>query len=95
MSRYSARGRRYQTWLRPLVLARDRNCHWCGRPLDHTAPPRSRWAPSVDHLVPVSLGGDPLDPTNAVGAHYGCNSKRGNSTTTRRTTPRTTPSRRW
>lgn len=35
-------------------------------------------ATSVDHVVPVSLGGRPLDPANLRPAHISCNSRRGN-----------------
>lgn len=35
-------------------------------------------ATTVDHIVPVSLGGSPLDPSNLRPAHLTCNSRRGN-----------------
>ena len=34
----------------------------------------------VDEIVPVSLGGDPLDFDNTRPAHYICNARRGNGT---------------
>jgi 5-methylcytosine-specific restriction endonuclease McrA len=72
---------------RERVLAGARLCAICGGPLDRDAPPRSRWAPSVDHVLPVSRTvGLPelvrrqlaLDPGNLRPVHVGCNSKRGN-----------------
>lgn len=50
---------------------------------------------TLDHLIPLSRGGDLCDPANARSAHRRCNSARGNRTTTR---PKTAPqraSRRW
>lgn len=46
---------------------------------------------TLDHLVPLSLGGSLLDPANARSAHRRCNSARGNRTSIRQ--PRA--SRRW
>jgi hypothetical protein len=81
-------GRDYE-WqkARARVLAGAQWCAICGRPLDFAAPPRSRWAPSVDHVLPVSRTRgmtDPIrrrlatDPAGLRAVHYGCNAKRGN-----------------
>jgi hypothetical protein len=84
---------------RERVLAGAQACSICGLALDWDAPPRSRWAPSVDHVLPVSrtVGLDELtrsrlatDPGNLRPVHYGCNARRGN----RRRRPRRT-SRSW
>jgi hypothetical protein len=72
---------------RERVLAGAQVCAICGGALDWNAPPRSRWAPSVDHLLPVSRtrGLDDAtrrhlanDPAGLRPAHVGCNAKRGN-----------------
>jgi len=72
---------------RERVLAMAQTCAICGRPLDRNVPPRSRWAPSVDHILPLSRTvGLPVpmrlrlaaDPENLRAVHVGCNSKRGN-----------------
>jgi 5-methylcytosine-specific restriction endonuclease McrA len=42
-----------------------RPCHWCGRIAD-----------TVDHRIPIALGGN-NDPENLVPACRGCNSSRG------------------
>jgi hypothetical protein len=73
--------------VRARVLAGAQSCAICGGPLDFDAPPRSRWAPSADHLLPVSRtrGMDERtrrrlanDPGGLRAVHYGCNAKRGN-----------------
>lgn len=71
---------------RERMLAGAQVCHICGGPLDFDAPPRSKWAPSADHILPVSRtrGLDPMtrsrlgaDPEGLRPVHYGCNSRRG------------------
>lgn len=71
------RGARYRT-LKGWLNATTTICWICGGHVDFTVHPRHRLAPSLDHAVPLSLGGDLLDPDNARQAHYGCNSRRGN-----------------
>ncbi|MFE9296583.1 HNH endonuclease [Streptomyces niveus] len=70
-------------------------CWLCGYDIryDITGPlaSRHRDAFTLDHLIPLSLGGDLLDPANARSAHRRCNSSRGN----RLTTALSTTSRRW
>lgn len=82
------------------MLASASVCWLCGRPVDFNARPRSRWSPSVDHVIPIStMKHLPLeeqarlatDPAFLRLAHYGHNSSRGNR---RPTTPRS-PSRAW
>ena len=63
-------------------------CALCGKAIDYslgyvTDPitGRRRMHPMafvVDEIVPVSLGGDPLDFTNTQPAHWICNARRGN-----------------
>jgi len=91
---------RSSTWVkaRAKALRGATHCAICGQPLDHQAPPRTRWSPSVDHVVPRSLGGSLTDPKNLRPVHYGCNSRRGNGQPkARRRTPRggADPSRPW
>jgi hypothetical protein len=71
---------------RERVLRDATVCHLCGGALDFDAEPRSRWAPSVDHVLPVSslVDLDPrsarklaVDPELLRPAHVGCNSRRG------------------
>lgn len=80
-------GRDYQyRKVRERVLRGAQVCHIYGEPLDWDAPPRSRWAPTVDHVVPVSSLRDmdpraarriAIDPSLMRPAHYGCNASRG------------------
>jgi 5-methylcytosine-specific restriction endonuclease McrA len=71
-------------------------CWWCGQDIDYQITgadaQRSPWAFTLDHAVPLSRGGDLLDPANARSAHRRCNSARGNRTTAR---PQERASRRW
>ena len=66
---------------RAIVIGSAKQCAICDQPLDHTADPRSRWAPSADHIVPLSLGGAATSLSNLRAVHYGCNSSRGNGVT--------------
>jgi 5-methylcytosine-specific restriction endonuclease McrA len=86
-------GRTGHRWRRLVthVQRRADPCWLCGHPIDWDAEPRTPKSFSVDHIVPLSLGGDPLDPANAATAHYGCNSARQNKTVT----PRPPTSRAW
>lgn len=71
-------------------------CWICGNAIPYglngIAAQRSPWAFTLDHFVPLSRGGDLLDPANARSAHRRCNSQRGNRTVSR---PRERASRRW
>lgn len=70
-------------------------CWLCGRDIAYeiTGPEAGRHplAFTLDHLVPLSRGGELLDPANARSAHRRCNSRRGN----RLTTAQPRASRRW
>ncbi|MEW2635952.1 HNH endonuclease [Streptomyces sp. NPDC048389] len=72
-------------------------CWWCGTAIRYDITGleagRHRDAFTLDHAVPLSLGGDLLDPANARSAHRRCNSARGNRTTT--TADSNRASRRW
>jgi 5-methylcytosine-specific restriction endonuclease McrA len=76
------------------VLADATVCWICGGELDFDADPRSSLAPSVDHIIPLSLGGHPSDPAGLRPCHYGCNSRRGN-TMSKGTQPQIKRSREW
>lgn len=71
-------------------------CWWCGREIDYRITgyeaQRSAWAFTLDHAIPLTRGGDLLDPANARSAHRRCNSQRGNRTTQRQPVR---ASRRW
>lgn len=79
-----SKGRGGRPWVRRSAALRARAkaqnvpCSACGLPIDWSAEPRSRWSFSVDHVVPLSHDGAPLDPTNLAVMHVGCNSRKGN-----------------
>lgn len=50
-------------------------CGICGMSVDFDLRSHDAGAPSVDHIIPLSLGGDP-DWTNAQLAHLGCNRRK-------------------
>jgi 5-methylcytosine-specific restriction endonuclease McrA len=66
--------------LRRRILTEESDCAICGQPVDKTIPYPDPWSPTIDEIVPVSLGGDPLDRANCRLAHFRCNVQRGNGT---------------
>ena len=84
---WKARERVLRT-MRQRVLAGER-CGICGKPIDLTLPQtwvdpkdgkvkRAPWSLEADEIVPVSLGGDPIDEGNVQPAHRACNAWKGN-----------------
>ena len=59
--------------LRRRVAAMRAPCWICGLPVDYDLPARHPRSYELDELVPVSKGGDPLDPANVAPAHRICN----------------------
>lgn len=60
-----------------VVFGRDDwRCHLCGGRIDKRLSGRHRWGPTIDHLVPISEGGE-HSYANVAAAHRSCNSKRG------------------
>lgn len=58
--------RKYKS-VRLQVLARDEYvCHYCQQD-----------ATTVDHIIPIVKGGDPIDQNNMVAACRSCNSSKG------------------
>lgn len=81
--------RRYKNQ-RATFLQTNTICALCGQPLDYDAPPKTRWAPTIDHILALTNGGDPYDQRNWQAAHHGCNSSKGARA------PKPSPrSRRW
>jgi len=72
-----------RTKLRRWLRSQGRPCWICrafGRDgtIDYSLPARHPLSFEVDELVPVSLGGDPLDPFNVDATHRCCNQWRSN-----------------
>lgn len=92
------RGRRGRPWRRAAQRLRDQHnpCAICGRPIRYDAPPLHPEAFSVDHKIPLALGGHPLDPSNLQAAHRVCNSRKGDGRRgTRRWGTNLDTTRRW
>lgn len=51
-------------------------CHLCRWPVDRDARVPDLWAPTIDHLLPLSKGG-PDTADNVATAHFQCNSIKG------------------
>lgn len=59
------------------VRAEEFACAWCGRDFDPEARYPDPWSTSVDHIVALELGGDPLDRQNVCAMHLDCNNRKG------------------
>ena len=71
--------------LRQRLKSEGRGCWICrafGRPdaIDYSLPARHPRSFEVDELVPVSLGGSPIEYANVDATHRECNNWRGNRT---------------
>lgn len=55
-------------------------CWLCGHNINPDLDPRHPMSFTLDHVMPLSRGGDLLDPRNARSAHRRCNSRKGNRT---------------
>jgi 5-methylcytosine-specific restriction endonuclease McrA len=96
MPRSRGRGGRPFRRLLALVRATSQTCWRCGHLIDMTLDhQRDPMGSTLDHVIPLSLGGDPLDPANARHAHRRCNSKRGNRITRRDRSEDLPTSRAW
>ncbi|ARF75690.1 HNH endonuclease [Kitasatospora albolonga] len=70
-------GRPYRR-LVAAVKALGDPCARCGHNIDPTLDARHPLSFTLDHVVPLSRGGNLLDPANARSMHRRCNSQRGN-----------------
>lgn len=75
-SRYARNGTRRRK-LRARLKAQGLPCAICGQPIDYSLPAGDPMSFEVDEIVPVSLGGDELDPANVQPAHRICNQRKG------------------
>jgi 5-methylcytosine-specific restriction endonuclease McrA len=50
-------------------------CHICGAPIDMNALAPTPMSPSIDHVIPIKLGGADTED-NVKAAHFICNSKK-------------------
>lgn len=68
------RRREVVSWLRKQELP----CHICELDIDYSLPAGNPLCFECDELVPVSLGGSPIQRDNVGPAHRCCNEWRGN-----------------
>lgn len=71
-------GRTGHRWrqLSDRVYAEETHCWLCGRWVDQTLRGNHPMSRSVDHVVELWQGGDPLVRSNCRLAHFGCNSRK-------------------
>ena len=56
-----------------IIYAQQSVCAICGRQVDKKLPFPNPWSPTIDHLIPVQKGGDPVALENLQLAHLACN----------------------
>ncbi len=61
---------------RKVILASQTICGICGLPVDKSLKYPDPLSPTVDHIIPVSRGGDPTDIDNLQLAHFICNTRK-------------------
>ena len=68
-------GRKYREF-RAQVLAASNICIVCGEAIDMNLSGRHPRGPTIDHRIPLNLGGALMDPANAGPAHLQCNARK-------------------
>ena len=63
---------------RKKIFASQTVCGICGKPVDMTLKFPHPLSKTIDHKIPVSLGGHPSDISNLQLAHWCCNRKKSN-----------------
>ena len=58
---------------RKIIYASQTNCGICGRPVDFNKVFPDPWSATLDHIVPLQKGGDPISLENLQLAHLQCN----------------------
>lgn len=58
---------------RQKILASQKICGICGKPVDFSYKAPHPLSPTVDHIIPISKGGHPSDIANLQLAHRWCN----------------------
>lgn len=63
---------------RKTILASQEICAICGKPVDKTLKSPHPLSATVDHIIPIDLGGHPSDLNNLQLAHRCCNREKSN-----------------
>ena len=56
-----------------IIFSSQTICGICGRPVDFDKKFPDPWSATVDHIIPVTKGGDPASLENLQLAHLQCN----------------------
>lgn len=56
-----------------IIYGSQTNCAICGRAVDFDKKFPDPWSPTLDHIIPISKGGDPAALENLQLAHLQCN----------------------
>lgn len=59
--------------LKKVIFATQSVCGICGQPVNFDKVFPDPWSATLDHIIPVSKGGNPLSIDNAQLAHLQCN----------------------
>ena len=83
--------------IRATLKARREPCAICGQPIDYDKPhdPADPYSFEVDEIIPVSMGGNPLDISNCRAVHRYCNQHRAKARHTGKGAAVVKPSRDW
>lgn len=55
------------------ILATQKTCGICGKPVDFSYKYPHPLSPCIDHIIPIAKGGHPSDIDNLQLAHWTCN----------------------
>jgi 5-methylcytosine-specific restriction endonuclease McrA len=77
MTRSDLTGRPARRRKKRLLRDAPAVCVICGGPIDTTRSGNDPAGPTTEHLVAVSAGGSPTDPSNQALSHRRCNTRRG------------------
>jgi 5-methylcytosine-specific restriction endonuclease McrA len=71
---------RFEIFERDSWICRIDDCRCpAGRRIDRLAPHHTQWSGTIDHIMPISIGGGHTRE-NVRAAHYSCNASRSNRT---------------
>lgn len=78
MQRYGAYRSQYEQHKKKIIQSSD-ICGICGKPVDKKLKYPHPMSATVDHIIPLSKGGDPTSFDNLQLAHFKCNRAKSNT----------------